>query len=125
MSVVIKITGMNKALKRFNGPKFKKNLIKANMKAAEVIERMSKVAAKRMIYDQPISASGYKRTGHLYRSILAYPRWGLKSEVVSGAYYSIYVHEGTRYVKARRYMVEGVRLAEDAIHRVMLKTLDL
>lgn len=69
------------------------------------------------------------RTGHLMGSI-GTPPYGFKKvselygAVGTNVEYAIYVHEGTRYMKARPFMMWGIRNAEDDINDIFIRALD-
>lgn len=105
----IKIT--DKASERLDDSKFRRKLGEAVNKIAFLVERGAKISATKLIYMSPISKSGYRRTGFLRNNIKAKPYSTSKAyaEVISQAPYSIYVHQGTRYMRARPYMEEGIK----------------
>ena len=72
------------------------------------LESEGKLAATEMIYAQPISRSGYLRTGFL-RSQITHRLGNLEGKVQARAPYSIYVHEGTRFMRGRPFFDKAIK----------------
>lgn len=76
------------------------------------------------VYDQPISASGYKRTGNLLGSVLD-PDRGLllatpgiyKGHVGSGVGYGLFVEMGTRFMPARPFLKPAATESEMQVQK--------
>lgn len=89
--------------------------------AVPQMEAEAKKSATRLIYQSPPAKSGYKRTGFLRERIQGRFTGMQTGKVEAKAPYSIYVHEGTRFMPARPFMQDAV----DNFEKVQTKILDL
>lgn len=74
---------------------------------AAALEAEAKGQAQRLIYATPESAS-YRRTGNLMNSI-THSFTEDSATVTAGAEYAIYVHEGTRHMTPRPFLVNAAK----------------
>jgi HK97 gp10 family phage protein len=64
-------------------------------------------------------------TGRLRASILTQPMFGgFGAKVSTNTDYAIFVHEGTRYMRARPFMSEGLNQLKDGINKGILDRVD-
>lgn len=105
MNVQVRITNLPEIRSAFRmAPKLTaRALTTAIQKSAFLIERESKVRT-------PV-ATGFLRASH--RSTFA----PLKATIEPTAHYAIFVHEGTRYMRRRQFLLEGVQSSEQRIQR--------
>jgi HK97 gp10 family phage protein len=112
----LKIQGLNELLGSLSGIKDGlKNTLAAGMReAAFAVE----TAAKRQITSGPNRAI---KTGYLRSSIGVISVTAYQGKVQAGAYYGIYVHEGTRYMDARPFLAAGLKDAVPVIEAIFGK----
>ena len=112
----IKILGRSKLVSHFSGirEKMKDTLADGMREAAFAVERAAKVQI----------TTGRNRaikTGFLRASIAVSSVLPFRATVVAGARYGIYVHEGTRYMRARPFLREGLKDAVPEIEKIFGK----
>ena len=78
----------------------------------------------KMVYDQPESPN-YTRTGRLRNDIAHEVRRGENAVYIGNSVkYAIFIHEGTRKMKARRYLKEAIIRYRDEYKAITEKILD-
>lgn len=112
----IKFIGLNELIKAFRRmPGEVASTINAGMKeAAFEVER----AAKQRITSGPERAI---KTGALRGSIGVSSVLPYKATVIAGQRYGIFVHEGTRYMRARPFLAKGLKDAVPKIEKIFGK----
>lgn len=112
MEIDVKITGLAELRRKWESApeKIKKMTMDALTKSGYEVEREAKI-------ETPVM------TGRLRSSISLASSLGLRTEphVVISPHtnYAIYVHEGTRFMKARPFMTKGYNTAKNKIKRHM------
>lgn len=103
VNVKVKITNLREIKDAFNkAPKrMTKALNKAIQQSIFTIERQSKI-------NTPVR-TGFLRASH--RSLFS----NLRGEVGPTASYSIFVHEGTRFMRARPFLMEAVQSSDSQV----------
>ena len=112
--ISIKLIGINSLMRRLATARLGiAGAISAGMReAAFVVEREGKLA----ITSGPNRAikTGYLRSSIGVTSVLPY-----RATVTAGAFYGIYVHEGTRYMRKRPFLHAGLKKAVPQIERIL------
>lgn len=112
----IKITGLDELRSKISGiqSNIAQTLEEGMREAAFLVE----AAGKRQITSGPNRAikTGFLRSSIGVQSVMAY-----RATVVASAYYGIYVHEGTRYMRARPFLTAGLQDAAPGIEDIFGK----
>jgi HK97 gp10 family phage protein len=109
MDINIKVQGLN----QFRA-KMKKYPIKIGRGLQEAIERITfigEAGIKRAVVSGSTRAFD---TGNLFRLVRSKIKL-LEGEIRADAPYSIYVHEGTRYMRKRPFMTQGIQNVKNAM----------
>lgn len=121
LKINLRVLGLSRVVDHFTGMKGRltQELGKGMQEAAFLVEG----AAKRQLTSGPNRAI---RTGYLRSSIGVTSLTPFQARVQAQANYGRYVHQGTRYMKARPFMAAGMRDALPEMEKIFgrrLKTL--
>lgn len=133
-TVEIKITNLPQIRAAFNkAPELMRvALPKAINKSLLTIGRAADIILQEKVYQQPISKSGYRRTGNLLSSILD-PNRGLtlateglfRGSVGAGVDYGIFVELGTKFMPARPFIQPAAKDSEPLIQSIFTETVQV
>jgi HK97 gp10 family phage protein len=98
------------------------HIAQAVSKTAFTLERGGKLSSTEMIYMQPPSKSGYKRSGNLRASIRVHGLKPMSASIGPSADYAIFVHEGTRFMRARPFMDAALDAESANIDKILEDT---
>lgn len=117
--IKVRIEGLDKVMSKLGALKggLVRTLEEGMREAAFLVER----AGKKQITMGPNRAikTGFLRASIGVQSVMPY-----RATVIAGAYYGVYVHEGTRYMRARPFLTAGLRDSLTAIEDIFGKRIN-
>lgn len=114
----IKVTIDSKAYEKFlksGDANVEKGLSRGILMAAFLIEREAKILTKSGYFKHP--------TGRLSNSITKTIN-PIRAEIGPHVNYAIYVHEGTKFIRARPFMTETEQSTHDEVNRIIEKEIE-